>query len=154
MSVWQAKVAVAAKKDALAKASAERTAREDAEAISTFLTEVFQSPIPGQGGRTITVAETLDRSVKKLEENLAKQPERRAGRRAPAASGSCPNRTGHSDQDLPSVLNSLPAAREGPSLLMTHTTFSVLAPTTERIDRFLADQLAVSRTRSTPRWTG
>ncbi len=78
VSVWQAKVAIAAKKDALAKASAERAAREDAEAISTFLTEVFQSPDPRRDGRTITVAETLDRTVKKLEDDLAGQPDLRA----------------------------------------------------------------------------
>ncbi len=78
VSVWQAKVAIAAKKDALAKASAERTAREEAEAISTFLTEVFQSPDPNRDGRTITVAEMLDRTVKKLESDLTDQPERRA----------------------------------------------------------------------------
>ncbi len=52
------------------------------------------------------------------------------------------------DRHLPPVLDAQPSAREGPSLLMTHTTFSVLAPTTERIDRFLADQLAVSRTQA------
>ena len=78
VSAWQAKVAIEAKKDALAKATAEQTARKEAEAISTFLTEVFQSPDPRRDGRTITVAETLDRSVKKLEEDLADQPERRA----------------------------------------------------------------------------
>ena len=78
VSIWQAKVAVVAKKDALAKASAEQTARKDAEAISTFLTEVFQSPDPRRDGRTITVAETLDRTVKKLEDDLTDQPERRA----------------------------------------------------------------------------
>src|SRR5439155_8089208 len=42
------------------------------------LTEVFQSPDPKRDGRSITVAETLDAAAKKLDTNLANQPERRA----------------------------------------------------------------------------
>ena len=40
--------------------------------------KVFQSPDPTRDGRTITVAETLDNAVKKLETDLAAQPARRA----------------------------------------------------------------------------
>ena len=50
----------------------------EAEGISTFLIEVFQSPDPARDGRTITVAETLDTAAKRLESNLASQPARRA----------------------------------------------------------------------------
>jgi eukaryotic-like serine/threonine-protein kinase len=50
----------------------------ESEAISKFLTEVFQSPDPARDGRTITVAETLDTATKKLETDLATQPARRA----------------------------------------------------------------------------
>jgi eukaryotic-like serine/threonine-protein kinase len=53
-------------------------AREEAEAISRFLTEVFQSPDPARDGRTITVAETLDKAARKLENELPTQPARRA----------------------------------------------------------------------------
>lgn len=68
--------------DHLAQVSAERDAKElaraDAEAVSAFMTQVFQSPAPGRDGRTITVAETLDKAAKKLEKDLADQPARRA----------------------------------------------------------------------------
>jgi serine/threonine protein kinase/tetratricopeptide (TPR) repeat protein len=57
---------------------AKELARQDAEAISKFLSEVFQSPDPARDGRTITVAETLDKASKKLESDLATQPARRA----------------------------------------------------------------------------
>ncbi len=65
-SVWQAVRATQAEKqtaDTLKLVAAERDAKElarqDAEAISKFLGEVFQSPDPARDGRTITVAETL-----------------------------------------------------------------------------------------------
>ncbi len=65
----------------LAEVSAERdakeVARQEAEAISTFITEVFRSPDPARDGRTITVAETLDKASEKLETELAGQPARR-----------------------------------------------------------------------------
>ncbi len=64
ISVWQATVA----KQRLA----------ESEAISKFLTEVFQSPDPERDGRTITVAEALGTAAKKLETGLANQPARRA----------------------------------------------------------------------------
>ena len=50
----------------------------ESEAIAKFLTGVFQSPDPARDGRTITVAETLDKATKKLESDLADQPARRA----------------------------------------------------------------------------
>ena len=59
---------------------AEMAARErlaESEAVSKFLTEVFQSPDPARDGRTITVVETLDAAEKKLETDLASQPARR-----------------------------------------------------------------------------
>jgi len=49
----------------------------DAEQISQFLQQIFQSPDPEKDGRTTTVAESLDRAVKKLETDMADQPERR-----------------------------------------------------------------------------
>jgi serine/threonine protein kinase len=75
--------------DTLVEVAAQRDAkdqaRQDAEAISTFLTEVFQSPDPTRNGRTITVAETLDTAAKKLEKDLVDQPERRAALQATLA---------------------------------------------------------------------
>jgi tetratricopeptide (TPR) repeat protein len=85
VSVRQAKLAqkaaadaLEAKQDANAKAGAERIAREEAEAITQFLTGVFESPDPGRDGRLITVAETLDKAAKKLEVDLTDQPAPRA----------------------------------------------------------------------------
>ncbi len=75
--------------DTLVEVAAQRDAkdqaRQDAEAISTFLTEVFQSPDPARDGRTITVAETLDTAANKLEKDLVDQPERRAALQATLA---------------------------------------------------------------------
>jgi serine/threonine protein kinase len=71
ISTWQAVRANRAEK--LAK---ERLA--DSEAISKFLTEVFQSPNPARDGRTITVAESLASAAKKLESDLGKQPAQQA----------------------------------------------------------------------------
>jgi serine/threonine protein kinase len=85
VSTVQALRATRAKKETaetLKQVSAERDAkdqaRKDAEAISTFLTEVFQSPDPTRDGRTITVVENLDRAAKRLETDLSDQPGRRA----------------------------------------------------------------------------
>ncbi|HEX4610717.1 MAG TPA: serine/threonine-protein kinase, partial [Urbifossiella sp.] len=50
----------------VAERDAKDIARADAEAISQFLGEVFQSPDPIRDGRTITVAETLSRAANKL----------------------------------------------------------------------------------------
>jgi serine/threonine protein kinase/tetratricopeptide (TPR) repeat protein len=68
--------ALAAEKDAVAKAAAERAAREESEAISGFLVEIFQSPDPERDGRNVTVAETLARAVRKLDD-LSAHPDRR-----------------------------------------------------------------------------
>jgi eukaryotic-like serine/threonine-protein kinase len=57
----------------------------ESEAISKFLTEVFQSPDPTRDGRTITVAETLDVAAKKLETDLAAHPARQAKLQATVA---------------------------------------------------------------------
>ena len=85
ISVWQAVRATRA--ETLAK-RAETLAKQrltESEAISKFLTDVFQSPDPARDGRTITVAETLGAAVKKLETDLANQPERRANLQATLA---------------------------------------------------------------------
>jgi serine/threonine protein kinase/tetratricopeptide (TPR) repeat protein len=79
ISAWQA----------VRASRAETAARErlaESEAISKFLTEVFQSPDPARDGRTITVAETLGIAAKKLETDLASQPARRAKLQATLAS--------------------------------------------------------------------
>jgi serine/threonine protein kinase/tetratricopeptide (TPR) repeat protein len=84
-SMWQAVRATRAEKrtaETLKQVSAERDAKElarqDAEAITTFLTEVFESPDPARNGRIITVAEMLDKAAKKLETDPAIHPGRRA----------------------------------------------------------------------------
>jgi len=85
VSTWQAVRATNAEKrtaETLKQVAAERDAKElarkDAEAISKFLGEVFQSPDPTRDGRTITVAETLEKAAKKLDTDLASPPARRA----------------------------------------------------------------------------
>jgi len=50
----------------------------ESEAISKFLTDVFQSPDPAHGGRTLTVADTLGAAAKKIETDPAIPPARRA----------------------------------------------------------------------------
>jgi eukaryotic-like serine/threonine-protein kinase len=84
-SAWQARIAKAAGKktsDTLALVTAERDAKDkartEAETISKFLTEAFQSPDPSRDGRTITVAEMLGKAALKLDTDLAAQPAQRA----------------------------------------------------------------------------
>ncbi len=63
---------------ALAAESLAKQRLAESEAISQFLTEVFQSPDPVRDGRTITVAEILDVAARKLDTDLAGQPAQRA----------------------------------------------------------------------------
>lgn len=70
-SIWQA--ARARQSEGLAQA---RLA--ESEAITGFLTGLFQSPDPARDGRTITVMETLAKAVKNLDRDLARAPARRA----------------------------------------------------------------------------
>jgi eukaryotic-like serine/threonine-protein kinase len=53
---------------------AEDLARQNAEAVAKFMTGVFASPDPARDGRTITVAETLDRAATNLDQEFASQP--------------------------------------------------------------------------------
>jgi tetratricopeptide (TPR) repeat protein/tRNA A-37 threonylcarbamoyl transferase component Bud32 len=75
---YQAREARTKKKEAeAAKILAEQRLAES-EAISKFLTEVFQSPDPARDGRTIKVVDILGAAAKKLDTELTNQPERRA----------------------------------------------------------------------------
>ncbi len=78
VSTWQAVRAVAAQREAVARAAAERAARDESDAMSEFIIGVFQSSDPARDGRSITVAETLDKAVKRLETDFASQPALRA----------------------------------------------------------------------------
>jgi serine/threonine protein kinase/DNA-binding SARP family transcriptional activator len=85
VSTWKAVRATRAEKrtaETLEEVAAERDAKEkalgEAEAVTAFLTETFQSPDPARDGRTITVAETLGKAAEKLNSELADQPVRRA----------------------------------------------------------------------------
>jgi tetratricopeptide (TPR) repeat protein len=51
----------------------EAHARANAQAVTDFLVDAFRSPDPNRDGRTITVAEVLDRAEKRLDD-LAEQP--------------------------------------------------------------------------------
>ena len=50
----------------------------ESEAVSQFLTGVFQSPDPAQSGHVLTVPEMLGAAAKRLDTNLTGQPARRA----------------------------------------------------------------------------
>ncbi len=50
-------------------------ARKQAEAVTEYLVEAFRSPDPEKDGRTVTVAEILDRAAGDLETNLSAEPE-------------------------------------------------------------------------------
>jgi eukaryotic-like serine/threonine-protein kinase len=84
VSTWQAVRATRAERLALSQAESlrlERDAKEDArksaEAVTTFLVSVFESPDPTRDGRKVTVAETLARATLRLEADLAAQPAER-----------------------------------------------------------------------------
>jgi eukaryotic-like serine/threonine-protein kinase len=98
-SVWQARRAIRAEREqsqlrqeaeAESKKARIETARAktaetlaqqrltESEAISKFLTGLFQSPDPARDGRTIKVVDVLGAAVKKLDTELKDQPERRA----------------------------------------------------------------------------
>jgi serine/threonine protein kinase len=51
---------------------------EEAEIVSTFLSELLSSPDPSRDGHTVTVAELLRRAAEKLDNNLNAHPARRA----------------------------------------------------------------------------
>jgi tetratricopeptide (TPR) repeat protein len=77
-SLWQAG---RANREARRALQAEAVAKErlaESQAVSKFMTGVFQSPDPTRNSRTITVAETLDRAATNLDLDLAAQPRLRA----------------------------------------------------------------------------
>lgn len=83
LSLWLATRASNAEKlasERLLQATRERDAKavalRDAKTVTDFLAEVFRSPDPARDGRTVTVAETLDAAVTKLDKDFAAQPER------------------------------------------------------------------------------
>ena len=85
VSTWQAIEADRAReaeKEQRLAAQAERDSKaaalQEAEAVSTFLTDVLQSPDPARNGATLTVAELLGIAAKKLDTDLASQPARQA----------------------------------------------------------------------------
>ncbi len=71
ISIWQAVRATRAETLATRQLTA-------SEAISKFLTEIFQSADPRSEGRTLTMAEMLDQAARKLDTDLSDQPVRRA----------------------------------------------------------------------------
>lgn len=78
ISAWQA---ARANREARRAVAAEGIARQrltESEAISKFMTEVFQSPDPSRDGRAIKVVELLEKAARKLETDLATEPAQRA----------------------------------------------------------------------------
>jgi serine/threonine protein kinase/tetratricopeptide (TPR) repeat protein len=79
ISTWQGVRATRAEQLATDRLAEVEQARAEAEAISTFMSEVIRSPDPTRGdGRSIQVVELLDRAAKKLDTELADQPRRKA----------------------------------------------------------------------------
>ena len=81
VSTWQAVRAYTAEQQARAAVDAERKAKEaetsqrkEAEEVSKFLVETLRSPDPEKDGRTITIAELLDRAAKEVQEKFADDP--------------------------------------------------------------------------------
>src|SRR5262249_35584466 len=70
VATWQAAVATRARKDEARQRQAAQLAQKDAEAVTSYLINVFQSPDPARDGRTITVAESLDRAARRLDADL------------------------------------------------------------------------------------
>ncbi len=56
----------------------EAQARQRAEAITDYMVQTFRSPDPRRDGRTITMAELLDRSVTDLQDKFTDEPQTRA----------------------------------------------------------------------------
>jgi tetratricopeptide (TPR) repeat protein len=80
-SSWQAVRATRAERRALAERDANETLRREAlasarqaKAVSDFLVNAFRSPSPLRDGRTITIAEVLDRAVSELHEKFSHDP--------------------------------------------------------------------------------
>jgi serine/threonine protein kinase/tetratricopeptide (TPR) repeat protein len=137
-SIWQAVRATHAEKRVTAERDAKEQALKDAEAISTFLTEVFQSPDPARDGRTIAVAEMLDRATKKLETTVTNQPDRRV--KLQATLGATYQALGLYPEAIPLQEKVLAYQRRGPEHLGTLTAMTVLARTyydTGRLDEAL-----------------
>ena len=85
VSTWQAVRATRAEQlaqDRLGEVQAQRDAKEkearDAEAIATFFGDVLRRPDPRLDGRSITVAQSLDRASNRIDTELANQPLRQA----------------------------------------------------------------------------
>ena len=76
-----AREAARANREARRALQSEAVANErlaESQAVSKLMIGVFRSPDPKRDGRTITVAETLDRAVTNLDRDLAAQPALRA----------------------------------------------------------------------------
>jgi hypothetical protein len=67
-----------AKLEAETKRKEAENARAQAEAVSRYLAEAFRSPDPARNGRTITMAEVLDRSAKDMRTEFANDPRTKA----------------------------------------------------------------------------
>jgi serine/threonine protein kinase/tetratricopeptide (TPR) repeat protein len=78
VSTWQAVRATQAEKFATKKTSDEKAAREEAEAVAAFLSDVLQSPDTARNGRALLAADLLDRAGEKLDNRLKCQPGRLA----------------------------------------------------------------------------
>jgi tetratricopeptide (TPR) repeat protein len=85
VSTWAFLREKQARREVAARAQSEHDAKEAeiaqrkrAEEVSDFLTKAFRSPDPTRDGRTITIAEVLDRDARDLEDKFSADPETKA----------------------------------------------------------------------------
>lgn len=74
VSVWQALLAKHHAQELASERDATERMRQEAEAVATFLTEIFQGPRPTFNGRHITAVQILERAIPRLDADLAGQP--------------------------------------------------------------------------------
>lgn len=104
---WQARVAAAERDRA-------RIEAEKAREVNAFLEEMLRSPDPQQEGRAVTVADTLDRAVRRLDRVRNLHPEVEAGmRRAVGTAYAGLGLYEAAETQLRAALARLPAASPG-----------------------------------------
>jgi eukaryotic-like serine/threonine-protein kinase len=85
LSTWMYLREKQARQEAIVRAQSERkakeaetTSRKQAQAVSDYLVSALRSPDPARDGRTITIAEVLDRDARELQDKFADDPRTKA----------------------------------------------------------------------------
>jgi len=134
----------------LGRRAAER-ARDESEAVSTFLADIFEQSDPGRSGRKVTVKEVLDRAAPMVETTFSDQPLILA--RLSNIMGVVYTRLGDFETALPLLERAVATRREalgphdalvGESLNMLGVLFKETGEF-EKAERLFADALAIRR---------